>query len=691
MISRIKIKNFRSILDSEILIFPYTVFIGENNAGKSNILKALETFFTEKITLADLPIQIAKDGNVPDACKSVIEVEFRNLKKEEKQLYNDYLIKKGCSWWKDSVPVDEQCIVIRKRFEFNGSSQKPEIVREYLVQEVDQDSLLDSDIGWLFGKYQAPEEFMQAGDVPNEFKELLEKELDGGGRGGSRTSKNKNKVKKVEKLINLYKDEHASEIEEKLESMEKKTTWKKFPRKSKDLFKSLGDYFFVPAVQDIEKETTYQLTGNTNINKLVQRILDELRNQTGADIIEKKLEDLLNDFYQIDNPDSPLKQLEKALNDLLKKFNNSRVIFQPKSQPFRKFVRDSLKVQVDDGVVTDVKDKGHGLQRYFLVLLFKAWSDQLQKMRSEEITPSRTSSIYFGFEEPELFLHPQYQRIMRWYLKYLTEKESIQVLLNTHSPNFIEYDDIYSLVRVCIDNGERRTIIVQPFKKIRNGYERQDLVNVYKRSEISDELKRRDEFYMKYLLDSERMELFFAKKVVLVEGQTEKTIIPLWAKYFLKEDDTDLLFTTTFVDCLGKRNVRNFMWLLGAFKIPFIAIHDTDIPADRSNLTEEERNRLQTNKSLNKSIKFVGDRFHRPVICIEPDFEERFNITGHNIDEKKGRRFKPWIAINNFIDNDGNFIKEKFEELRNDELVIEMFKQIYGVDISAREDDGTQE
>ncbi len=40
-ISKIKIKNFRNLKDFEIELKPFTTIIGENNVGKSNLLKAI--------------------------------------------------------------------------------------------------------------------------------------------------------------------------------------------------------------------------------------------------------------------------------------------------------------------------------------------------------------------------------------------------------------------------------------------------------------------------------------------------------------------------------------------------------------------------------------------------------------------------------------------------------------------------
>lgn len=44
-IKHIRIKNFRSIVDLSIDVGKMNIFVGLNDAGKSNVLKALNLFF----------------------------------------------------------------------------------------------------------------------------------------------------------------------------------------------------------------------------------------------------------------------------------------------------------------------------------------------------------------------------------------------------------------------------------------------------------------------------------------------------------------------------------------------------------------------------------------------------------------------------------------------------------------------
>lgn len=48
VLKRIHIKNFRSIVDATIELDDFNFFVGKNDSGKSNVLKAINLFFNER-------------------------------------------------------------------------------------------------------------------------------------------------------------------------------------------------------------------------------------------------------------------------------------------------------------------------------------------------------------------------------------------------------------------------------------------------------------------------------------------------------------------------------------------------------------------------------------------------------------------------------------------------------------------
>ncbi|HWQ60109.1 MAG TPA: AAA family ATPase, partial [Candidatus Fimivivens sp.] len=84
-ISHIKIHGIKSHADSSVDMMDYTVFVGENNSGKSNVFFALLWFFgKEKIALKDLNSEVIDDP--------YIEVEFSLQEGEEFSHPSDYLV-----------------------------------------------------------------------------------------------------------------------------------------------------------------------------------------------------------------------------------------------------------------------------------------------------------------------------------------------------------------------------------------------------------------------------------------------------------------------------------------------------------------------------------------------------------------------------------------------------------------------
>ena len=86
-ISQIKIHGIKSYDESTVELSSYTVFVGENNSGKSNILFALLWFFgKEKLSIKDVNSEIA-DNDDP-----YIEVEFELQKNEKFTHPEEYLV-----------------------------------------------------------------------------------------------------------------------------------------------------------------------------------------------------------------------------------------------------------------------------------------------------------------------------------------------------------------------------------------------------------------------------------------------------------------------------------------------------------------------------------------------------------------------------------------------------------------------
>ncbi|HSK16279.1 MAG TPA: TOPRIM nucleotidyl transferase/hydrolase domain-containing protein [Gaiellaceae bacterium] len=195
-------------------------------------------------------------------------------------------------------------------------------------------------------------------------------------------------------------------------------------------------------------------------------------------------------------------------------------------------------------------------------------------------------------EEPELFLRPQAQRYLHRRLRAFAEAGN-QVLYSTHAPAFLNVARLEELVLVSYD-PERGTRIVQP-----------------------EPLDADEAFRVVSEFDAERSELFLARAALLVEGRTEKLVLP--AIFAALGHDADGL-EISIVECGGKSNIPVFARICTACGIPFVALHDRD--------AEPGSEPIPAEAALNRLIAEVAGP--ERTIVLEPDFEAVAGLRGHS-------------------------------------------------------------
>ena len=86
-IKQIEIHNFRSIKSAKFKLNDYSLLIGENNAGKSNVFRALRIFYEDNLKY-DEKNDFPKFST--DDQESWIEIEYQTTPDEQETLKDEY-------------------------------------------------------------------------------------------------------------------------------------------------------------------------------------------------------------------------------------------------------------------------------------------------------------------------------------------------------------------------------------------------------------------------------------------------------------------------------------------------------------------------------------------------------------------------------------------------------------------------
>lgn len=391
-----------------------------------------------------------------------------------------------------------------------------------------------------------------------------------------------------------------------------------------------GEVYFLPAIKNAADDFASKDT--SVFSKLLGEVVETM-SQYNEDWqgTKQQLTNLFSKFSKyidgVENTERP-KQLSDLENELSKELLSWNACFDIELNipDIDSVLKSNASVWINDGTRTDIARKGHGLQRAVTIALIQLIAKrQLQSHQDSETTNRKVSkSRYFIFEEPELYLHPQAQRTLFDSFVDLSNTGS-QVILCTHSSNLINIDKYKSIYIVRKENEQAGSKITQCEDELFDGNEKEN-------------------WNLSYWINPDRGELFFAEKVILVEGPTEKTIIPALAKQLnvFRHD-------YTIIDCGSKDSIPLYLKLLNKFKIKYIAVYDQD---HQNNKNQDAKNTATI--STQKILNLIENKFGQSVAFIN-DIEEELGYPSGN----SGKPFKALQYIKSDTFNLLNPLKEK--------------------------------
>lgn len=310
------------------------------------------------------------------------------------------------------------------------------------------------------------------------------------------------------------------------------------------------------------------------VNKLIQ-----------DDILKKLKEDYPDEFNALVNG---VKDLQKKIvgSDIVSQYNNDI------NEHFKKVFTDlTLKIEPknDDNIkLEDSFKKNHsvnikkdGIEREEIFtqhghgVIRQALFNFISFLKRSKVGNKKEYLILF--EEPELFLHPEIAFKLRQNLYSLAENSPFQILCATHSPLMIDISKPHSSLVRIVKNLDETTETFQVDDDVFRG-----------------DADKKQRIQMINRFNPHVCESFYAKKVIIVEGDTEAIVF---------RDLINRLFNQFEIYVLNagsKNNIPFFQEIFTAFHIEHCVIHDSD---SRKNENGNDNSAWTLNTAIWNKIK----------------------------------------------------------------------------------------
>lgn len=153
-------------------------------------------------------------------------------------------------------------------------------------------------------------------------------------------------------------------------------------------------------------------------------------------------------------------------------------------------------------------------------------------------------------DEPELHLHPRWQKKIIELFNRASEDRKLQFLMATHSSKFVSVYNLRELIRVHKKTEDNSSAVEMPSK------EQIENTNV--------------RHIIKVITATNNEKAFFADKVMLVEGVVDRIIFESLIKRLAGEDEEII----EVIDVSGKHEFENYKEIFGIWDIPTYIIAD---------------------------------------------------------------------------------------------------------------------
>lgn len=631
-ISKLSVKNYRNFGEAKfsIPLKPFTAIIGENNIGKSNLIDCIGLVLSQDITMFK---------------KRFLDVDDINSKTKE-------------TFKKSIVNLIDEEIIDESKIKY------PDVRVELILDELDEEQL--AVVGdWFYEKTFTKAKLTYWFKPRGGFKrqEWVERQV-----ANLRELLSEGKVKKEE----LY-----HHVEFPIDQYEYIIFGGNNPTNKCDpYFLKMLKLEVLDALRDAKKE----LVANGEY-KLLYRILN--RNYEN-DFVE--IQSLLGDLNQKLRENKKLDTIKRELTTYLDRVSLSNpteinsIDFNFSSPEVNEILK-KLSIVYGENPVS-IERNGLGKNNLLFISLV------LSHLASQTDEKTKLAFRVIGIEEPEAHLHPHLQTHLAKNLSKVinleskevekdeekeNEKKDTQIIITSHSTNITTSIDLNNLVILYRDKEQIK------YHYILDGFSN--------KKEGQDHIK-----YLKKYLDATNSSMFYARRLILVEGISEQILVPLFFELHAKKT----------LESIGSNiiNVNGvaFKHFLEIVKNGYFIKCGVLTDRDAGKKTEKRAEKLKEHYKANKDVIAVeinDDTFEKELIKYNLKGKERELLLRvfkqlHPIKYKEVEsNWENQIDINTYfekIENDkSDFAFALHEELLKDstgfkipDYIVSIFKFIMG-------------
>ena len=376
-------------------------------------------------------------------------------------------------------------------------------------------------------------------------------------------------------------------------------------------------------VVEAERNLNYHLSYSsrwTFLSRLMRRFHRAL---SGHEKVRQELEQLFQQtkekFYEVLQFKQFVDNLRSELSDLVSTMSHRLEVDFEAYNPVNFF--HALRLQAVEGNTPRIlEEMGTGEQQVLALAFAYAYAKAFH------------GGVVLVVEEPEAHLHPLAQQ---WLARRLRSRcvEGLQVVITTHSPAFLNIEDLEGLVLVYKEDGATRV----------RQLTRRALVQKCIEMGVSPDKVTEDNILPFYAANatSDILTGFFARVIVLVEGPTEELSLPiLLAKRGLEVDREGI----AILGVGGKGNLAKWYRLFTAYDLPCYVIFDNDTKDDGSGVKRKD------------ALKAVGITDYDAEELIHSDewiVAERYTIFGRDFEEAMRTHFHQYSALEQEAEEQG--------------------------------------